>query len=430
MNLWHMLTSGIVALSPSAGLELATPEQLRAIPLASLPYAGSDLPGRVDLRSDLPPPGYQGAQNSCVGWVTAYALKSYQERIESGHELTEAGKLNPQKVFSPAYVYNQLNQRRDGGITYIDALNLLGAQGAAPWADMPYDPTEFRRQPTAAIRRKAKTYRIDYWRQVNVMDPRELKAHLQAGYPVMLGMMVDQGFFQHRGTGVWQADQGRSLGAHALLLVAYDDQRQAFGVFNSWGPRWADQGTGWIGYRQFARMVREGFVAKDAINASTLSYLSQPAPTGGALNRDELATQPAPATSAKSAEAFEHEQSLVDANPLRFTSRWEPTGHLTLSGQVYIDPASARHWHVVVRWFEGNRPLVAALPQFRDAQGQAVASTAPQATKPGWQTWQIQVPRSALGHWDGHKPLQIKAVLYLDGFGAEVSHPHRLPPLP
>ncbi len=281
-----LLPSLIPGTAPT-GLQLASPEQLRAIPLASMPYSGIDLPSKVDLSDNMPPPGDQGGQNSCVGWATAYVLKSYQERIEHNHLLAKPdGSPQWQKVFSPAFVYNLLNNSRDGGITYIDALNLLSSQGVVPWSEMPYNPDDFRSKPAPALLQKARAWRIDYWRQVNVLDPKELKSHLNAGYPVMLGAVIDQGFYKARKGHVWKKREGKSLGGHALVLVGYDDAKRSFKVINSWGPRWANGGFGHIDYAWFARVVREGFVAKDAING--LPAPAQPSPPNRSLNQPEV----------------------------------------------------------------------------------------------------------------------------------------------
>ena len=71
------LPAGAAAPTNFTGLKPATPEQLRGVPLAATPFSGTDLPEKVDLSPHMPPPGDQGNQNSCVGWATAYALKSY-----------------------------------------------------------------------------------------------------------------------------------------------------------------------------------------------------------------------------------------------------------------------------------------------------------------------------------------------------------------
>ncbi|HEY9843035.1 MAG TPA: C1 family peptidase [Candidatus Obscuribacterales bacterium] len=263
------------------GLTFADPAQLRGIPLAELPYAGFELPLRVDLSEHMPQPGFQGRQNSCVAWVSAYAVKTYQEKLEQRYTLTRSGQMDLHKVFSPSFVYNQINQGRDGGATLIDALNLLSGRGALPLADMPYEIENFTRQPSTEQLRHARRYRIAYWRQVNVSDQQELKAHLLAGYPIMIGAMVDESLYRLKPGTVWRRSAGKSLGGHALVLVGYDEGRQAFKLMNSWGPRWADQGFGWVAYRQLARVMREGYVAKDALNDKPVDLVfSNPDRTG------------------------------------------------------------------------------------------------------------------------------------------------------
>src|SRR5690606_29984479 len=84
------------------GLIPATQEELRGIPLASLPYSGTELPPRVDLSANMPPPLDQGSQNSCVGWAVAYAVKTYQEQIEERIPvLRPDGRIDARRVFSP-----------------------------------------------------------------------------------------------------------------------------------------------------------------------------------------------------------------------------------------------------------------------------------------------------------------------------------------
>jgi hypothetical protein len=251
----------------AAGLIPATEEQLSGIPLASVPFAGDNLPPSVDLSVNLPPPGNQGRQNSCVGWTVAYALKSYHERVEERISfLDSSGRLNLQRVFSPAFIYNQINNGRDGGSSFISALNLLSNQGAATWADIPYNESDYLSRPSPAVISSARRYRIDYWRRVNVRDVKEVKAQLNAGYPVMAGVKTDEGF-NNAGRGfTWRGTSGQIRGAHAILLIGYDDNRQALKLINSYGTEWGDSGYGWVDYVHFTRVASEGYVAKDAVN--------------------------------------------------------------------------------------------------------------------------------------------------------------------
>jgi hypothetical protein len=123
------------------GLILAKPEQLRGIPLADLPFSGATLPKSADLSDKMPPVGNQGKQSSCVAWTVAYALKSYQERDEEKWEIMErSGQLNQDHVFSPAFIYNQINTNWTCWIPY-PALNL-----GIGWVQTPVGPRYVRGQ--------------------------------------------------------------------------------------------------------------------------------------------------------------------------------------------------------------------------------------------------------------------------------------------
>jgi len=247
------------------GLLLASEEQLRGVPLAFTPYSGDELPSTVDLSSNMPPAGHQGRQGSCVGWAVAYALKSYQEKLEERRSYYQNGRLDARRVFSPAFIYNQINNGRDGGSYFLDAFNLLSNEGAATWADMPYDWRDHRKQPTDEVKKRAKRYKIDIWRQVNVRDVKEVKAHLHAGFPVVVGVLVDRPFRKLQRGEIWRS-VGRPVYPHAMVVVGYDDIKNAFKLINSWGTGWADGGYCWVDYDHFRRQVNSGFVAKDARN--------------------------------------------------------------------------------------------------------------------------------------------------------------------
>ncbi len=250
---------------PGLGLAFATPAQLRGIPLAHAPFAGAALPASVDLSADMPPPGRQGTQNSCIGWAIAYALKSYQEKIEEGSSYVSGGRLDGNRIFSPSFIYNQCNGGRNVPIIFPDAFNILSEQGAASWADMPYKNEDFVSQPSPAVRQRAGRYKIDYYRTVNIQDPKEVKAQLHARFPVMIGANVDEAFIHHPAGKIWNSI-GTTIGGHAMVVVGYDDAKRAFKLMNSWGTQWADGGYCWVDYEHFRLVVTEGYVAHDARN--------------------------------------------------------------------------------------------------------------------------------------------------------------------
>lgn len=404
------------------GLVPATPEQLRGIPLASTPFSGAELPASVDLSPWMPPPQHQGELNSCTAWSVAYAVKSYQEYVEEKKPLIRSdGAIDPDRVFSPAFVYNQLNNGRNAGIPFIYALNLLREQGAAPWSLMPYDGKDLARQPGPEARSAARRYRIDYWRQVNVHDPRELKAHLHAGYPVIFGAKMDPSFEKAAGGFVWKRTkegrcEGGECGYHAMVLVGYDDAKNAFKLINSWGTQWGDGGYGWIDYDHFGRVSTEAYVAKDALNGPAQEEPTIPDPPR-ALEFRLTAVNP-------SAVMPDRPQ---DGYYLRFD------GTLTIPrGMGSANQIAVSFWYDAGNGTKGAM-VPAVAPAYATVYGQAACGTAryPVPAEGLTTTWAAWIPYAALNVPAGsyvnspagpvYQPrstaLLAEAVLYVDNFG-------------
>lgn len=254
--------STVMAEGRSTGLVFADESQYRSIPLASPPLMG-ELPSRADLQKYFPTPGDQGDQASCVGWSVAYGVKTYQEGIERGWNINSSDHQ-----FSPSYVYNQLAYppgNRYGGSAYVDAFNILTEQGVVPVSDFTYNEYDCTAQPSAATRSRGGAYRIATWRRVNVMDTSEMKAQIASGFPIMLGIMVDD-YLDLLGPGeVYSSYSGYNTGGHAVVAIGFDDSKNAFKIFNSWGTGWADGGVGWISYDAMKQISVEGYVCQDLI---------------------------------------------------------------------------------------------------------------------------------------------------------------------
>ncbi len=257
--------------SMKCGLVPASKDQMDSVPQADSNFVRHrGLPSSVDLSPNMPPIGNQATQGSCVGWSTAYAIKSYHEQVERkwGYDSPFNGGAGS-KIFSPAFVYNQINGGRDGGSNPVDALNLMVRTGVATWKTMPYDVKDFRRAPSQQAKNEAAQYREESFRQVDHFNPAAIKAELAKGNPVLIGIQVYDSFY-NLGAGVYDHYEGQFYGGHAIAVVGYDDSKVsptghkgAFKLFNSWSTQWGDKGYGWISYDFMPTACLGAFVTYD-----------------------------------------------------------------------------------------------------------------------------------------------------------------------
>jgi hypothetical protein len=239
--------------------------------LFGAPGAAPTLPRSIDLSSNFPLPGNQALQGSCTAWASAYALKSYQERLEMGWSLETSDH-----IFSPAFVYNQINGGEDRGAQIYDALQLIVDQGAATLTTMPYNPYDFRSQPSSQARQEAANYKAVDWERTN--DTQSIKANLANRSPVVGGISVYGSLQDRNFAGVYNSTAGGFQGLHAITIVGYDDEKYggAFKIINSWGSNWGEGGYFWLPY-VFANsaqstpfgirtVLSESYILKDADN--------------------------------------------------------------------------------------------------------------------------------------------------------------------
>jgi len=404
------------------GLKLATPQQLAGIPLASTPFSGQDLPEKVDLSDNMPPVGRQVHQD-CVAWAVAYGVKSYQEKIEEKNDYVTNGQLNSSAVFCPSFIYNQINNGRDGGSFFQDALNVLSQQGAAKMYAMPYDQAGYTTQPSQAQKEAAKIYKIDFWRQVNIRDIKEVKAQLNAGYPVMIGSSIDEGFRDNGVSAsvpyVWRARSGSILGGHAMVVVGYNNAYNAFKILNSWGTQWGNGGYCWISYDLFPQVVNEGYIAKDASNGTPTV---QPQPQQPVVNN--------PIADLKASFTLQNVQHNLPNAMLG--------PGMNFTGMVQIPAGIGHTYQIVIRFYFNNgsggkgMPVGANSVQFSYPDGSAATGTQVINLPPGGGTFywnagmpylSLRVNRGQYNPWGQYVPLMsyliAEPVLYVDNFAVQ-----------
>lgn len=245
----------------ATGLVRADPATYHA--LAEVPQFRAFYPPAWDLSPMMPPPGNQGQQGSCVAWAVGYAARSYYLKRDFAADISQA-----ENILSPAFVFNSLRTPRGncgGGTAITSALDLLKSEGGVPLNTLPYTPSDCYALPSADTLQQFSTrFRIKGYSRVEGSNQDDVKGQLYGGNPVIFAIDLPTEF-EHYGAGSGviddSVDSGPSHG-HAMVLVGYDDARQAFRFVNSWGKDWGDNGFGWISYRAAAALWLEGYVMR------------------------------------------------------------------------------------------------------------------------------------------------------------------------
>lgn len=216
------------------------------------PVGTYSAPQVVDLRFNelgqklFPDPGSQ-QMNDCTAWATAYHLKSYLEAVDQGWVPDSESR-----IFSPSFIYNQINGKKDRGSSITTALKPMKEKGAVPLSVMPYTKN-YKADPDEKAFLEAKKYKIREYYSIKTIQ--EIKKALQYGNPVLIGIVTDATFnsgkykIYNRAMRDAARDRlGSSHGRHAMVIVGYDEVRQAFLFMNSWGTRWGEKGFCWVSY--------------------------------------------------------------------------------------------------------------------------------------------------------------------------------------
>lgn len=258
------------------GLDAVPEDATDDVPLR-LRFGAAALPTSKSWASTLPPIGDQGAQSSCVGWASAYYVKtSWEERSDAAWNNTvQTGQ------FSPAFVYNQINGGQDRGSQPTDAMQLMMQKGCASWASMPYSVSNFTAQPSQQVLTSAANFKnVDKRVFGDRLNVTSIKEYLAETGPLVFGIKVDSAL--QRGTGVYTQYVGPNDGGHAIACVGYDDNRNggAFLLANSWGPTWRDQGYVWVTYQAAADLFLGAWAMVDGPNTGGGGGTQPGAPTG------------------------------------------------------------------------------------------------------------------------------------------------------
>ena len=227
-----------------------------------------NLPHAVSLEHWFPPIGDQEALGTCVAWAVGYNLKTALNAMENRwtpeHLDSATNQISPKDLWMsiPAH----LKGRRCEGTGFEAAFNVLITLGAASMDISPY--ANLGNCTGASLGNE--NDKLAEFRKVPNISVSQLKGYLNAGQAIAFGARLGDRFMEWRSNGVLSSDTHNYTGIHAnhaMVLVGYDDLRNAFRVRNSWGTGWGDYGSIWIDYNFFCQnFCFAAFVAKNPQN--------------------------------------------------------------------------------------------------------------------------------------------------------------------
>lgn len=213
-------------------------------------FASGPLPAKLDYRNIngknyVTPVRDQGTCGSCWAFATTAALESSilraYNRPGKDVDLAEQVLLSCSSAGGCG-----------GGSPYM-ASTILKNTGIPPESCYPYTRTNGNCN-NACSQRLSKAFTITGYVHVGP-SVSELKAALNKYGPITTAYEVYGDFYKYD-SGVYQHVSGEREGGHAVLLVGYDDEAQAFICKNSWGRNWGENGY----FRIHYNMVNKGGV--------------------------------------------------------------------------------------------------------------------------------------------------------------------------
>lgn len=149
-------------------------------------------------------------------------------------------------------------ETRNAGCRIRDAIKAGNIYGCASEAQYETSQARLATPPTGDAIAQAGDHPLLAYAAIEAS--LDVKAAVAAGDPVILGTVLTESFEAAKGNGgFFPVPRGGMTGAHAMVVVGYDDSIyfpdwNVYGglrLRNSWTTRWGDKGYGWMPYKHF-----------------------------------------------------------------------------------------------------------------------------------------------------------------------------------
>ncbi|MCB0705617.1 MAG: hypothetical protein KDC34_09925 [Saprospiraceae bacterium] len=185
-----------------------------------------------------------------LGTPSSYALATCLEYYVN---FDQNFKVN----LSPDYINLSLSETETG-----KSLAFLVTNGTVSAAIMPYGSAAISPGVHATPKYRIKNFLLIYREQVGGRQKTyETRKALMRGNPVMVEIKVPKDFDQLKGTKEWKdaSKAGKEETAY-LVVVGYDENKEAFEVLGTYGSTWGHNGYLWISFDDFGDRVQSGYV--------------------------------------------------------------------------------------------------------------------------------------------------------------------------
>lgn len=236
-----------------------------------------EIPASVDLTSKFPPVGDQGSYGTCVVWAVGYNLKTALNSMDNKWTASQLSMAENQT--SPKDLFYAIPNSQKGadcnGTQFEPALDALITRGGASLATAPYaNLGNCSQTPPAEWTSNAAANKLINYRKIAdksnsaSMTAKNFKSYLAEGRPIAFGARLGDRFMKWNSDAVIDFDTYNNPGMqhayHAMVLVGYNDTKNAFKVLNTWGKTWGNNGTIWVDYDFFLNnFCFAGFVAQN-----------------------------------------------------------------------------------------------------------------------------------------------------------------------
>ncbi len=244
-------TSDPKSTADGTGLKFNSKAELENIEEADFDEDLFNTPASFSL--DGPPIISQGETNKCVSFSSGYYILGMYNGLTSKSSNTDVAgsvefmhaqykKINSDDCAEGAFLFDEGGQ--------VGMSEILATYGTCNSGQLPFVESKACTVIPSNLTTEAAKNKIGGFERLDkatYSNTGELKAWIYAGFPLWFAVNVDDAFQNLQGAEVWKSASGKA-GGHAMVIVGWDDAKNAFKIANSWGTDWADNGYGWVDY--------------------------------------------------------------------------------------------------------------------------------------------------------------------------------------